>query len=115
LANTIITPTVFAREALMILENNLSFTKQVRRQYDNKFAQSGAKIGATINLRLPPVFSVTSGPNLAVQNYTETSFPITINQQLHVDVSFSSAELTLSIQDFSERVSRLKSCNCERD
>jgi hypothetical protein len=89
---------------MMILENNLTFTKYVRRAYDNKFAQSGAKIGATYNLRLPPVFSVTSGPNLAVQNYTETSFPINVNQQLHVDVSFSSAELTLSIQDFSERV-----------
>jgi hypothetical protein len=89
---------------MMILENNLTFTKYVRRAYDNKFAQSGAKIGATVNLRLPPVFAVTKGPNLSVQNFTETQFPLTINQQAHVDVSFSSAELTLSIQDFSERV-----------
>lgn len=88
----------------MLLENNLTFTKFVRRNYDDKFAQSGAKIGATLNLRIPPVFSVTKGPNLVVQNYTETQFPLTVNQQAHVDVSFSSAELTLSIQDFSDRV-----------
>lgn len=88
----------------MLLENNLTFTKFIRRTYDNKFAQSGAKIGATVNLRIPPVFAVTKGPNLSVQNFTETQFPLTINQQAHVDVSFSSMELTLSIQDFSERV-----------
>jgi len=88
----------------MLLENSLTFTKQVKRKYDDRFAVSGAKIGATINLRIPPVFAVSSGPNLSIQNYTETQFPLTVNQQKHIDVSFSSAELTLSIQDFSERV-----------
>lgn len=88
----------------MLLENSLTFTKQVTRAYDDKFAQSGAKIGATLNLRIPPVFAVASGPNLQIQNYTETQFPITVNQQKHIDVSFSSAELTLSMQDFSDRV-----------
>jgi hypothetical protein len=103
-ANTILTPQVITREALMLLENSLTFTKQVSRKYDDRFAVSGAKIGATINLRVPPVFAVSSGPNLSIQNYTETQFPLTINQQKHIDVSFSSLELTLSIQDFSERV-----------
>jgi hypothetical protein len=88
----------------MLLENSLTFTKQVNRTYDDRFAVSGAKIGATLNLRIPPVFSVASGPNLQIQNYTESQFPITVNQQKHIDVSFSSAELTLSIQDFSDRV-----------
>lgn len=88
----------------MLLENSLTFTKNVTRAYDDKFAVSGAKIGATLNLRIPPVFAVTSGPNLSIQNYTETQFPLVINQQKHIDVSFSSAELTLSIQDFSARV-----------
>lgn len=88
----------------MLLENDITFTKQVSRNYDDRFAVAGAKIGATYNLRIAPSFSVTSGPNLAVQNYTETQFPITVNQQKHIDVSFSSAELTLSMQDFSERV-----------
>jgi len=88
----------------MLLENSLTFTKQVTRKYDNLYAQSGAKVGATVNLRLPAQFTVSNGPNLAVQDYTETFYPLTINQQKHIDVSFSSLELTLSIQDFSERV-----------
>jgi P22 coat protein - gene protein 5 len=95
---------MITRECMMLLENSLTFTKQVTRKYDKQFAQSGAKIGATINLRLPAQFSVSSGPSLAVQNYIEQQVPLTIGSQKHVDVSFSSAELTLSIQDFSERV-----------
>jgi len=104
LANTILTPTMIAKEALMLLENSLTFTKYVNRRYAGEFAQTGAKIGATVNIRVPPQFSVTSGPNLSIQNFTETVVPLTINQQKHVDVSFSSVELTLSIQDFSDRV-----------
>src|SRR3569833_2465736 len=95
---------MIAKEALMLLENSLTFTKYVNRRYAGEFAQTGAKIGATVNIRVPPQFSVTSGPNLSIQNFTETIVPLTIYQQNHVDVSFSSVELTLSIQDFSDRV-----------
>jgi hypothetical protein len=95
---------MITREALMLLENSLTFTKQVNREYDDKFAVSGAKIGATLNIRVPADYSVSSGPNLSVQNFTETQVPLVINQQKHVDVSFSSQELTLSMQDFSDRV-----------
>lgn len=104
MANTILTPTMITREALMLLENSLTFTKQVNRQYSNQFAQSGGKIGNSVNIRVPAQYSVSSGPALATQNFTETQVPLTINQQKHVDVSFSSQELTLSLQDFSKRV-----------
>ena len=95
---------MITREALMLLENSLTFTKFVTRKYDNQFAQTGAKIGAQLNLRLPAKFAVSNGPNLDPQNFTETFYPLVVNQQKHVDVTFSSVELTLSIQDFSERV-----------
>jgi hypothetical protein len=95
---------MITREALLILENSLTFTKTVNRQYSDQFAVSGAKIGATLNIRVPAQFTVSNGPGLAVQNFTETQVPLVINQQKHVDVTFSSQELTLSIQDFSERV-----------
>jgi hypothetical protein len=104
MANTILTPTMITREALMLLENSLTFTKQINRQYDDKFAQSGAKIGNTLDVRVPAQYTVSSGPSLAVQNFTETMVPLTITNQKHIDVSFSSQELTLSIQDFSEKV-----------
>jgi hypothetical protein len=103
-ANTILTPSMITREALMVLENNLTFTKFVNRQYEDQFAKSGAKIGTTLNIRKPAQYTVSSGPNLAVQDFVETSVPLTVNQQKHVDITFSSNELTMSIQDFSERV-----------
>lgn len=104
MANTILTPTMITREALMLLENSLTFTKQVNRQYSNQFAQSGGKIGSTLNIRVPAQFTVSSGPSLSTQDFTETQVPLVVNQQKHIDVVFSSVELTLSIQDFSKRV-----------
>lgn len=104
MANTILTPQMITREALMILENSLTFTKYVNREYNDQFAQSGAKIGATVNVRVPVNYTVSKGAALSTQNFTETEVPLSVNQQAHVDVSFSSQELTLSIQDFSERV-----------
>jgi hypothetical protein len=103
-ANTILTPTLILREAAMLLENSLTFTKQVTRRYDDKYAQSGAKVGDTISQRIPAQYTVSDGPNISVQPYTETSVSLVVNKQKHIDVSFSSKELTLSIQDFSERV-----------
>lgn len=104
MANTILTPTIITREALMLLENSLTFTKQINRQYSDKFAVSGAKIGNTLDIRVPAQYTVSSGPNLATQDFTETMVPLVVNQQKHIDVTFSSLELTLSIDDFSKRV-----------
>lgn len=95
---------MITREALMLLENSLTFTKYVNRQYSDQFAQSGAKIGATLNVRVPPQYSVSKGQNLSTQDFVETEVPLTVNQQAHIDVTFSSQELTLSIQDFAKRV-----------
>ena len=95
---------MITREALMLLENSLTFTKQVNRQYKDEFAKSGAKIGNTVNIRVPANYRVSKGQNLDTQNFTETEVPLVVNNQAHIDVSFSSQELTLSIQDFSERV-----------
>src|SRR5215469_3894110 len=73
------------------------------RQYDPSFAQSGAKIGSSLRIRLPVQFTVASTPTLAIQNTVETNTTLTISQQKHVDFSFSSQELTLNIDDFSAR------------
>ena len=36
---------MITREALRVLENNLVFTKRVRRDFDDNFGRAGAKIG----------------------------------------------------------------------
>lgn len=103
MANTLLTPQMITREALRVLHARLNFIKNINRQYDDRFAQEGGKIGSTLNIRVPPRYTVSSGPNLSVQDSTESFVPLTVTNQKHVDLSFSSFELTMQIDDFSER------------
>jgi hypothetical protein len=107
--NTLLTITQVTRELLMILKNNLVFAEGADRRYENQFAVAGAKIGDTLNIRLPPQFTVQSGPTLVVQNYLEESVPLVITSQKHCDVSFSSVERTLSLDDWSRRIGQPQS------
>jgi hypothetical protein len=104
MANTLLTISKITNEALMVLENELTFTSEVNREYDDQFAVSGAKIGATVNVRKPARFIGTTGPNLSVEDFNETSIPVTLNTQFHVDTQFSTADLALSMDLFSDRL-----------
>lgn len=101
--NTLLTISMITREALRILENNLTFTKYVTRKYDSQFGKSGAKIGNVLNVRKPPRYIGRTGQTMQIENSVETSVPITLDTQFGVDLQFSSQELTLSIDDFSDR------------
>lgn len=104
MANTILTPSMITREALRILHQKLNFIGNINRQYDDSFANSGAKIGDTLNVRLPNQYTVRTGKTLSAQDTTENKVPLTVGTQKGVDVNFSSAELTLSLDDFSSRI-----------
>ncbi|HDR9003225.1 TPA: hypothetical protein QDA99_002809 [Burkholderia vietnamiensis] len=106
MTNTLLTPTKILDESLMILENNLSFTARSNRDYSDEFAISGAKIGATVNARKPNRFVGTTGAALNIENVNETSVPITLTTQFHVDFTFSSQELTLIVDEFADRYLR---------
>jgi hypothetical protein len=104
MANNILTPTMYTMEALRILVNNMVFSKKVSREYDPKFGVSGAKIGYTVNVRRPARYTVSTGAALATQDYTESSIPLTLTTQAHVDTTFTTADMTVSLDDFSDRV-----------
>jgi len=104
MANTLLTPTALLREALRVLHNNLAFTRGVNRQYSKEFGISGAKVGSTINIRKPNRYFVRTGAAINVQNTTEAYVALALDTQWGVDISFSSAELTLSLDDFSKRI-----------
>jgi hypothetical protein len=104
MANNLLTISMITNEALMVLENELTFTSQVERNYDDQFAVTGAKIGATLNVRRPGRFVGTSGPALNVEDFNETSVPVTLSTQFHVDTQFTSQDLALSLDRFSDRV-----------
>jgi hypothetical protein len=95
---------MITRKALEILENNLVITRNVNRQYDDSFAVEGAKIGSTLRIRLPDRALVTDGAALQVQDDNEQYTTLTVNNQKHIGVNFTSAELTMQLDDFAERV-----------
>jgi hypothetical protein len=95
---------MITRKALEILENNLVITRNVNRQYDDSFAVEGAKIGSTLRIRLPDRALVTDGAALQVQNDNEQFTTLTVASQKHIGVNFTSAEMTMQLDDFAERV-----------
>lgn len=103
MANSLLTSDVIVRESLMELKNQLAFTKSVNRQYDDKFAQSGAKVGDTVNLRKPSRYEVTDGATLNIQDSKDQSIALTLNTHKHVGMAFSNKDLTLSVDDFRTR------------
>jgi hypothetical protein len=103
-SNTLLTISMITREALRVLENNLKFARLVNRQYDDKFAIEGAKIGTALNIRKPPRYLGRTGLSLSLEDSVETYTTLTLDTQAGVDISFTSAELALSIDDFSERI-----------
>lgn len=72
---------------------------RVNRKFENQFV----KIGSSLTIRKPNQFTVASGPGLQVQNIAEPSVNITISSQKHVDFQFTSQDLTLTVEEFSER------------
>jgi len=104
MSNTILTPTAVTREALRVLHQKLNFIGSINRQYDDQFAKDGAKIGSDLKIRMPNQYSVRTGAALDAQETTETSQTLTVATQKGVDLNFTSTELTLSLQDFSDRI-----------
>lgn len=105
-SNQILTISDITQEALAVLSNETVFARGINREYDDKFAVDGAKIGATLNIRRPARFQGTVGPALNVEGFEETYSPLTLTTQFHIDTQFNSVDLTLSMSDFSARVLR---------
>lgn len=101
--NTLLTSQVITNELLRRFKNNLGFSGAVNHTWDDKFAVDGAKIGDTLRLRDPVIFTAADGPPMTAQNVTETQKTLQLNKQKVVGFSFTSKDLTLSIDNFSAR------------
>ena len=95
---------MITRKALEILENNLVLTRNVNRQYDDSFAVEGAKIGSTLRIRKPDRALVTDGAALQVQDENQQYTTLTVSSQKHIGVNFTSAELTMQLDDFADLI-----------
>jgi hypothetical protein len=99
MANALITPTIIAQEALFQLENNLQMANQVHREYREEFV----KVGQSVNIRKPVKFVTSDGATLVKQDVEEANTSITVSSQKHVGWEFSSIDLTMTIEEYSER------------
>jgi hypothetical protein len=106
MANTVLTPSIIAKEATMILENELGMAKAVYRGYEKEFSNSvnGYRVGDTVTIKKPTDFTVRDGATASIQDVTEGSTSIVVNKQKGIDFQFSSVELSLDIKELSERV-----------
>lgn len=102
--NTLLNVDQITNAALVILHQKLNFIGSINRNYDDSFAQEGAKIGSSLRIRLPNQFTIRSGAALSAQDVTESSTTLTVSTQKGVDVNFTSAELALNIFDFSQQI-----------
>lgn len=101
MANTILTPDIIAREALMVLRNNAVFANLVYRDYSNEFV---AGVGDTITVRKPAKFEAKEFSSaIEIQNATETGVEVKMDKHLDVSFAVGPKELTLDIADFSQQ------------
>lgn len=103
MSNTNLTIDKVTLEAARVLHSNLSFVKNVNREYDDEFAKDGAKIGSTLRVRKPPKYTVRSGRVMDVQAALETFVNLPVTSQKGVDLDFTSAEFTMELDNFSTR------------
>lgn len=99
--NTLLTPDIIAKEALLQLTSNLTMAGLVHRDYSSEFA----KVGDTITVRKPASFVARNFTGTtSVQDITEGSVPVKLDRYRDITVAITSKELTLDIKDFSEQV-----------
>jgi len=106
MSNTTLTADIIAKEAVMILDNELVMAKNVFRGYEEDFNKkvNGYEVGSTISIRKPTDFTVRDGAVMATQDVVEGKTSITVDKRKGIDFKFTSQELTMSIKDLSERV-----------
>ena len=104
MANSLLTINMITREAVRLWKNSNALLQNVDMQYDDSFAKTGAKIGTSLRIRLPNDFTVRTGAAAQVQDTSEQSTTLVLATQKGVDVSFSTVDRTMSLDDYSERI-----------
>jgi len=104
MANTLLTINMITREAVRLWKNSNAFLQNVDMQYDDSFAQNGAKIGNTLRIRLPNDYVPTNGPGVSLQDTAEQSTTLVLATQKNIAFGFNTAERTMSLDDYSRRI-----------
>jgi hypothetical protein len=101
--NTLATPVWVTKETARYYVNDLTALDHVNRTYDDQYVQAGAKVGNTVNARLPQRFTVTDGQALQLQNIFDQTVPITLTNQKNVAFGYSSQQATTELDMIRQR------------
>lgn len=94
------------RESYAIAHQTSNFIMRTNRQYDDRFAQEGAKIGQSLDIRLPAKYVTRTGNTMSIQNHVERAVALPLATIKGVDLEFTQEQLTFSLEMFSDRVLR---------
>ena len=83
----------------MLLKNELVMGKLVTTKFDKDFSNETVAVGDTVKVRRPPEFLVRDGATMSASDAKIGTVDVTIDKQKGVDVSFTSKELTLDVDD----------------
>jgi hypothetical protein len=106
MSNTLATCSIVAKESLAILENMLSFSQNVNRDFESEFTSNmsrGYAPGQTINIKRPPRYTYRAGRVSVPQSTVESTVPLTLSQG-GCDINFTSAERTLSLTQLEDKL-----------
>lgn len=106
MSNVLATSSIVSKMALAIIKNNLSFSQNVNRDWEDEFTGNmsrGYAPGATINIRKPPRYEYRAGRVAVPQATTEQTVPLTVNQG-GCDIQFTALERTLSLTRLEDKV-----------
>lgn len=84
---------------LLLLKNELVMGKLVTTKFDKDFSKETVAVGDTVKVRRPPEFIVRDGATMSAQDAKVGTVDVTIDKQKGVDVSFTSKELTLDVDE----------------
>jgi hypothetical protein len=103
MANQFLNTQLITREILSVLRQKLTFLRKINMEYKGEFAVTGAKIGDTVNIRVPTHAKIRSGRIMDASNMVDKTVPLTITDQTGVDLVWNSSDMALKIDDFSAR------------
>lgn len=117
MTQTALTADIICKEALTIVENDLGVLATFHRAFEDEFSKkvNGYSVGETVSIRRPHDPRPRRGATMAIQEVQEGKVALTVDQQVGHDFAFTSSDLTLRIEDLSERVIRPAMVNIVND
>jgi hypothetical protein len=106
MANSLITAQWVARKALVLLHAKSNFTGRTNRDYQSLLPGpiNGVILGQQLSIRLPFQYMLRTGPQMNAQNSVQRFATLLVNQQLGVDINFTSVERAMLLNNFEEQI-----------